>query len=211
MANRTESEDGGVVSHVGLAHQPVQGELFTPEQAEGITRGYRGTVAAKVAGITYRQLDYWARKRIVEPSIKSSHGSGSRRLYSFKDVVILAVLKRLLDAGVNLVNATATVNYLSRRTITQLEDVTVVCDGDQVIECSGPDQVFSLMKSGRAVFAISVGAIWRRMEADLEACDHVDLESGQIRSGVPNRPIDELTAMRMRKRLELQHRQRQQA
>ena len=172
----------------------VQGELFSPEQAEGTTRGYRGTVAAKVAGITYRQLDYWARKRIVEPSIKASHGSGSRRLYSFKDVVILAVLKRLLDAGVNLVNATNTVNYLERRTVGQLEHVTVVCDGDQVTECSGPDQVFALMQSGRAVFAISV-----------------DLTTGQLTPGLPERPIDELTAMRLRQRLEQQHEQRQRA
>lgn len=210
MTERTGSEGGGEVSSDSPDHL-VQGALFTPEQAEGVTRGYGGTVAAKVAGITYRQLDYWARKRIVEPSIKSSHGSGSRRLYSFKDVVILAVLKRLLDAGVNLVNATATVAYLTRRTTAQLEDVTVVCDGDQVIECNGPDQVFALMKSGRAVFAISVGAIWHRMDVDLETCDHVDLESGQVRSGLPDRPIDELTAMRLRKRLELQHRQRQEA
>ena len=189
----------------------VQGELFSPEQAEGTTRGYRGTVAAQVAGITYRQLDYWARKRIVEPSIKASHGSGSRRLYSFKDVVILAVLKRLLDAGVNLVNATNTVNYLERRTVGQLEHVTVVCDGDQVTECSGPDQVFALMQSGRAVFAISVGAIWHRMDLELQTCDHVDLTTGQLTPGLPERPIDELTAMRLRQRLEQQHEQRQRA
>ena len=189
----------------------VQGELFSPEQAEDTTRGYRGTVAAKVAGITYRQLDYWARKRIVEPSIKASHGSGSRRLYSFKDVVILAVLKRLLDAGVNLVNATNTVNYLERRTVGQLEHVTVVCDGDQVTECSGPDQVFALMQSGRAVFAISVGAIWHRMDLELQTCDHVDLTTGQLTPGLPERPIDELTAMRLRQRLEQQHEQRQRA
>ena len=189
----------------------VQGELFSPEQAEGTTRGYRGTAAAKVAGITYRQLDYWARKRIVEPSIKASHGSGSRRLYSFKDVVILAVLKRLLDAGVNLVNATSTVAYLERRTVGQLEHVTVVCDGDEVTECSSPDQVFALMQSGRAVFAISVGAIWHRMDLELQTCDHVDLTTGQLTPGLPERPIDELTAMRLRQRLEHQHEQRQRA
>ena len=189
----------------------VQGELFSAEQAEGLTRGYRGTVAAKVAGITYRQLDYWARKRIVEPSIKASHGSGSRRLYSFKDVVILAVLKRLLDAGVNLVNATSTVAYLERRTVSQLEHVTVVCDGDQVVECSSPDQVFALMQTGRAVFAISVGAIWHRMDLELQTCDHVDLTTGQLTPGLPERPIDELTAMRLRQRLEHQHERRQRA
>lgn len=210
MADLTLPSDGGVAAQEEKPHM-VQGELFTPEEAEGITRGYRGTVAARVAGITYRQLDYWARKRILEPSIKPSHGSGSRRLYSFKDVVILAVLKRLLDAGVNLVNATATVRYLIRCTSAQLEDVTVVCDGDQVAECRGPEQVFALMRSGHAVFAISVGAIWHRMDTDLQSCDHVDLESGQILPGLPERPIDELTAMRLRHRLELQHRQRQEA
>lgn len=81
--------------HLHVSHA-VQGELFPSADAQPVTRGYRGTVASKVAGITYRQLDYWARKQIVEPSITPSHGSGSRRLYSFKDVVILAVSKRLL-------------------------------------------------------------------------------------------------------------------
>ena len=92
--------------HLHVSHA-VQGELFPSADAQPVTRGYRGTVASKVAGITYRQLDYWARKQIVEPSITPSHGSGSRRLYSFKDVVILAVSKRLLDAGINLQNVTS--------------------------------------------------------------------------------------------------------
>ena len=126
-------------------------------------------------------------------------------------MVILAVLKRLLDAGVNLVNATSTVAYLERRTVSQLEHVTVVCDGDQVSECSGPDQVFALMQSGRAVFAISVGAIWHRMDLELQTCDHVDLTTGQLTPGLPERPIDELTAMRLRQRLEHQHERRQRA
>lgn len=91
----------------------IQGELFSNVDTEEIKRGYRGTVASKVAGITYRQLDYWARKQIVEPSITPSHGSGSRRLYSFKDVVILAVSKKLLDAGVNLQNVTAAIGFLT--------------------------------------------------------------------------------------------------
>ena len=87
--------------------------MFSNVDTEEIKRGYRGTVASKVAGITYRQLDYWARKQIVEPSITPSHGSGSRRLYSFKDVVILAVSKKLLDAGVNLQNVTAAIGFLT--------------------------------------------------------------------------------------------------
>ena len=76
----------------------IQGELFPTSDAQPVTRGYKGSVASRVAGITYRQLDYWARRQIVEPSITPSHGSGSRRLYSFKDVVILAVSKELLSS-----------------------------------------------------------------------------------------------------------------
>jgi hypothetical protein len=118
------------------AEDAVQGELFGfPEESDSL-RGYRGTVASKVAGITYRQLDYWARKQIVEPSINPSHGSGSRRLYSFKDIVILAVSKKLLDAGVNLQNVTTAIGYLLQRDPNRLENVTIMCDGSDVRECT---------------------------------------------------------------------------
>lgn len=192
------------------AEGAVQGELFATEDAEDTRRGYRGTVASKVAGITYRQLDYWARKQIVEPSITPSHGSGSRRLYSFKDVVILAVSKRLLDAGVNLQNVTAAIGFLSRRTTAQLADVTIMCDGQQVYECTTSEQMLNLLRSGKAVFGVSVGSLWHEIDEELEHEDYVDLASkpAALSSG---RPIDELTAMRMRKKLEAQRAARQAA
>ncbi|KFI86959.1 transcriptional regulator, MerR family [Bifidobacterium pullorum subsp. saeculare DSM 6531 = LMG 14934] len=192
------------------AEGAVQGELFATEDAEDTRRGYRGTVASKVAGITYRQLDYWARKQIVEPSITPSHGSGSRRLYSFKDVVILAVSKRLLDAGVNLQNVTAAIGFLSRRTTAQLADVTIMCDGQQVYECTTSEQMLNLLRSGKAVFGVSVGSLWHEIDEALEHEDYVDLASkpAALSSG---RPIDDLTAMRMRKKLEAQRAARQAA
>ena len=192
------------------AEGAVQGELFATEDAEDTRRGYRGTVASKVAGITYRQLDYWARKQIVEPSITPSHGSGSRRLYSFKDVVILAVSKRLLDAGVNLQNVTAAIGFLSRRTTAQLADVTIMCDGQQVYECTTSEQMLNLLRSGKAVFGVSVGSLWHEIDEALEHEEYVDLASkpAALWSG---RPIDELTAMRMRKKLEAQRAARQAA
>lgn len=192
------------------AEGAVQGELFATEDAEDTRRGYRGTVASKVAGITYRQLDYWARKQIVEPSITPSHGSGSRRLYSFKDVVILAVSKRLLDAGVNLQNVTAAIGFLSRRTTAQLADVTIMCDGQQVYECTTSEQMLNLLRSGKAVFGVAVGSLWHEIDEALEHEDYVDLASkpAALSSG---RPIDELTAMRMRKKLEAQRAARQAA
>ena len=168
----------------------IQGELFSNVDTEEIKRGYRGTVASKVAGITYRQLDYWARKQIVEPSITPSHGSGSRRLYSFKDVVILAVSKKLLDAGVNLQNVTAAIGFLTQRSTDQLANVTIMCDGQNVHECTTSEQMLELLQSGKAVFAVSVGSLWHQIETALEQEEYVDLEAKPLTIAT-GRPIDE--------------------
>ncbi|WP_415485628.1 MerR family transcriptional regulator [Bifidobacterium psychraerophilum] len=192
------------------ADDAIQGELFGfPEDSDEI-RGYRGTVASKAAGITYRQLHYWARKQIVEPSINPSHGSGSRRLYSFKDVVILAVSKKLLDAGVNLQNVTTAIGYLTERGAQQLEGITIVCDGTAVRECTGVEEISAMVNSGKAVFAVSVGSLWHQMEQTLEHEDYVEIRSASA-SKPAGRPIDELTAMRLRKRMEEQRIERERA
>lgn len=193
-----------------LNEDAIQGELFSSVDSDDAKRGYRGTVASKVAGITYRQLDYWARKQIVEPSITPSHGSGSRRLYSFKDVVILAVSKKLLDAGVNLQNVTAAIGFLTQCTTDQLAHVTIMCDGQNVHQCTTSEQMIELLQSGKAVFGVSVGSLWHQIEQALRNEDFVDLEAKPA-SVAANRPIDELTAMRMRKKLEARRMQRQTA
>ncbi|RFT38339.1 MerR family transcriptional regulator, partial [Bifidobacteriaceae bacterium NR015] len=124
----TQSQSDNVIN-------AVQGELFNFSLYADHASGYRGSVAMKVAGITYRQLDYWARKSIIEPSIHASSGSGSRRLYSFKDIAIMAVAKRLLDAGVNLVNVTTAIIFLNRYSEERLRNMTIICDGQSVQEC----------------------------------------------------------------------------
>ncbi|MCO6558149.1 MAG: MerR family transcriptional regulator [Bifidobacterium sp.] len=184
----------------------VQGELFSESTDGAATRGYRGTVASKVAGITYRQLDYWARKQIVVPSITPSHGSGSRRLYSFKDVLILAVSKKLLDTGVNLQNVTAAIGFLSRHQTAQLEHMTIICDGQDVKECENGDEVLKLIDQGTAVFAVSVGKLWHQVEEQLEQEKYVDITPADSSvSPLPTLPIDDIAAERMRKKLENQH------
>lgn len=193
-----------------LNDDAVQGELFSTVEEQDAKRGYRGTVASKVAGITYRQLDYWARKQIVEPSITPSHGSGSRRLYSFKDVLILAVSKRLLDAGVNLQNVTAAIGFLKQRTAAQMEHITIMCDGERVHECTTSEQMAEFLNGGRAVFAVSVGSLWHQIEAALDGEDYVDLEAKPVKLNA-GRPIDDLTAARMRARLEARRLARQAA
>ena len=186
------------------AKDAVQGELFLSADEEAPVRGYRGIVASKVAGITYRQLDYWDRKQILEPSITPSHGSGSRRLYSFKDIVVLAASKRLLDAGVNLQNVTAAIGFLMERTTAQLEHVTIMCDGQEVFECTDSEMMIDLLLSGKAVFAVSIGSLWHEIRATLEHEDSVDVDpqTGVVNA---NRPIDELAAMRLRRKIESQH------
>ena len=154
---------------------------------------------AKVAGITYRQLDYWARKQIVEPSITPSHGSGSRRLYSFKDVVILAVSKRLLDAGINLQNVTTAIGFLAQRTPEQLAGITIMC--------TDSEQMVALLQSGRAVFGVSVGSLWHQIKEALEHEEYVDLTKTPASTDT-NRPIDDIAAIRMRKKLESRRKSR---
>ncbi len=196
MGEDAMSEARSVVTLSACAGQAVQGELFTVPDTQA-TRGYRGAIASKAAGITYRQLDYWARKQIVEPSITPSHGSGSRRLYSFKDVVILAVSKRLLDAGINLQNVTTAIGFLMQRTSDQLEGITIMCDGDEVHECTDGEQMVALLQGGKAVFGVSVGSLWRQIKEALDGEDYVDLADSRIATGV----IDEAATMRGRKSL----------
>src|SRR6476620_6722181 len=98
MAAIEDARDAGRVMPVGS-----QGLVFSddlPDLSEDT--GYRGPTACKAAGITYRQLDYWARPGLVAPSVRGATGSGTQRLYSFRDILVLKVVKRLLDTGVSL-------------------------------------------------------------------------------------------------------------
>ena len=63
-------------------------------------QGYRVPEVCNIVGITYRQLDYWARTGLVRPSVKDAKGSGSQRLYSFQDLAMLRLIKRMLVSGV---------------------------------------------------------------------------------------------------------------
>ena len=131
--------------------------------------GYRGPTACSAAGITYRQLDYWARTGLVEPGIRSAHGSGSQRLYSFRDILVLKVVKRLLDTGVSLQNIRTAVSHLRERGVDDLAQITLMSDGASVYECTSPDEVVDLVQGGQGVFGIAVGRVWREVEGSLAA------------------------------------------
>ncbi|WP_051326119.1 MerR family transcriptional regulator [Glycomyces tenuis] len=119
-------------------------------------RGWRGTAACRVVGITYRQLDYWARTGLVEPSVRRASGSGSNRLYSFRDIIVLKVIKRLLDAGVSLQNIRMAVEALRCRGVKDLAEITLMSDGSRVYECRSAGEVIELLRGGHGVFGIAV-------------------------------------------------------
>jgi len=129
--------------------------------------GYRGPTACAAAGITYRQLDYWARTALVEPSVRPAHGSGSQRLYSFRDILVLKVVKRLLDTGISLQQIRAAVQHLRDRGADDLAQVTLMSDGVSVYECTSADEVVDLLQGGQGVFGIALGRVWREVEGTL--------------------------------------------
>ena len=129
--------------------------------------GYRGPTACNAAGITYRQLDYWARTGLVEPTVRGASGSGTQRLYSFRDILILKVIKRLLDAGISLQQIRTAVQHLRERGTDDLTRVTLMSDGISVYECTSNDEVIDLLQGGQGVFGIAIGGVWREIEGSL--------------------------------------------
>ena len=156
--------------------------------------GYRGATACAAAGITYRQLDYWARTGLVEPSIRSAGGSGTQRLYGFRDILVLKIVKRLLDAGVSLQNIRTAVDHLRGRGVTELERITLMSDGASIYACASADEMYDLVQGGQGVFGIAVGRVWHEVEGSLSNLQGE--VNGQIVGGENN---DELSQRRARK------------
>ena len=154
---------------------------LSPVSRRGVGElGYRGPTACSAAGITYRQLDYWARTGLVEPSVRAAHGSGSQRLYSFRDILVLKVVKRLLDTGISLQQIRAAVQHLRDRGSDDLAQVTLMSDGVSVYECTSADEVVDLLQGGQGVFGIALGRVWREVEGDLAVLPAVRAEDGLV-------------------------------
>ena len=179
--------------------QGAQGLLFGDDlvDLDDVTAGYRGTTACRVTGITYRQLDYWARTGLVEPSVRSATGSGTQRLYSFRDMLVLKVVKRLLDTGVSLQQIRAAVTHLRERGVDDLSKITLMSDGASVYECMSPDEVIDLVQGGQGVFGIAVGRVWREVEGTLAELPQERADE-QTAASVAFDGIDELAARRAR-------------
>ena len=129
-------------------------------------QGYRVPDVCRIIGISYRQLDYWARTGLVRPSIKDAQGSGTQRQYSFQDLVVLKVIKSLLDPGVSLQRVRKAVEYLHDMK-KPASGVTLMSDGARIYEAASPEAVVDLLARGQGVFAIAVDRVWTDLEGTL--------------------------------------------
>jgi DNA-binding transcriptional MerR regulator len=117
------------------------------------TAGYRGPQVCSIVGITYRQLDYWARTELMQPSICAARGSGSQRLYSYIDLVQLKVIKRLLDAGVSLHAARKAIDCL-RSAGEDLATANLVIDERRSVLAHSGEEIIDLLRGGQTVLNI---------------------------------------------------------
>jgi DNA-binding transcriptional MerR regulator len=115
--------------------------------------GFSGTRTAQIVGISYRQLDYWARTDLIRPSLTDASGSGSRRRYSYRDLLELKVIKKLLDAGIKLESVRVVFDFLRAHMETDIASAHLVIDGNQVVLCTG-EELIDVMRRGQGVLNV---------------------------------------------------------
>ena len=131
-------------------------------------QGFRAPDVAKLVGISYRQLDYWARTDLVTPSVQDAGGSGTQREYSFQDVVLLKAIKNLLDTGLNLQKVRKAIDFLRTHLKEAPQGLTLMSDGNKVFASKSPDEVIDLLQKGQGVFAIAMDKVWSDVEGSVK-------------------------------------------
>lgn len=184
------NEHSAVNNRTDNLENAIQGQLFSEPKKPRLA--YSGAIAQQVAGITYRQLDYWANKHIVEPSLHASHGSGTRRLYSYTDILLLGVAKRLIDAGINLTNIALIIAKLRRQPLEEFSHTFIMSDGHKVMECTDDMSIIDMMREGTAVFGLSVARLDEDLSARLRAFSPIRLDEEAVSSvtGRSLEPVD---------------------
>lgn len=124
------------------------------DETANMQQGYSSMSAVKIAGITYRQLDTWARSDLVRPSLATASGSGSRRRYSYGDLVRLRAIKRLLDAGLKLAKIRVVIQKLSSEFSADLTASNLVIDGTNPVLITNSDELFDVLSNGQSVLNV---------------------------------------------------------
>jgi DNA-binding transcriptional MerR regulator len=118
-----------------------------------MAQGFSGKKAAEIVGITYRQIDYWARTDLIRPSSCDASGSGTRRIYTYRDLLELRVIKTLLDAGIKLESVRDVFKYLRNHVESEIAAAHIVINGQSVVLCQG-DQLVDVLKNGQGVLNV---------------------------------------------------------
>lgn len=144
-----------------------------------LEQGFSGKRTAEIVGITYRQLDYWARTDLVRPSIQTAQGSGSRRRYSYRDLLELKVIKNLLDAGIKLESVREVFSYLRENLGEDVASANLVISGTTSVLVRSGEEIIDLLQNGQGVLnVLPLGAVKEEVdsaivdlfpEADLDA------------------------------------------
>jgi DNA-binding transcriptional MerR regulator len=131
--------------------------------------GFSGTRAAEIVGITYRQLDYWARTNLVTPTLASAHGSGSRRQYSYRDLVELKVVKTLLDAGIRLEMVREAFIFLRTSLDLEVASAHLVISANQALLCD-EGQLIDVLAGGQGVLnVLGLAGVRTQLDAAIES------------------------------------------
>jgi len=166
--------------------EPMVPEPMVHEPSAG---GYRGPQVCKIVGITYRQLDYWARTDLVRPSVCDAQGSGTQRLYSYTDLVELKVVKRLLDAGISLQSARKAIEYLRTQLGADLASAHLVIDGTRTVLAQTDNQIVDLLRAGQGVLnVVALGPVVDDLATQLHEFAPV-LASGAIAAHPSNTAV----------------------
>ena len=132
-------------------------------------QGYTGPEVCKITGISYRQLDHWTTTKLIDASVRNIKGSGFHRIYSFNDIILVKLVKKLRSAGVSLQKiriALKNVNKILGKN-SNISDVSIFSDGASIYVLSDNDQMIDLLKKGQAVFGISLGPVHTETEAEI--------------------------------------------
>jgi DNA-binding transcriptional MerR regulator len=155
-----------------------------------VDEGFRGPQVCKIVGITYRQLDYWARTDLIRPSVAEARGSGTQRRYSYRDLVELKVIKSLLDAGVSLQLARKGIEYLRQNLGEDIASASLVLNGPASVLTRSDGEVIDLMRKGQGVMSIvALGPVVNDIESAIHELRPPEAKAAAGESKAPARAV----------------------
>ena len=131
--------------------------------------GFTAHQATKFTGCSARQLRYWDQIGLVTPSIQGTGGRpGVPRLYSFRDLVALKVVKSLLDNGMSLQRVRRAWDYLNRRAALDkhLSEVKLITDGVSIFKIARRNgEIIDALRDGQLAFFVAIDEIATGVES----------------------------------------------